>query len=285
MIDRRNFLAALMLAGIPGPCRAATRFEEELKRLEAGSGGRLGVALLDGSGGRMRGWRGGERFPMCSTFKVLAAAALLHRVDAGQERLDRRVTYAKADLASYSPVTAKHVGTGLTLGQLCEAAITLSDNTAANLLLANIGGPAGLTAFAAGLGDHSTRLDRTEPTLNEALPGDPRDTTTPDAMAVTLSKLVLGSALAPASREQLAVWMIATRTGDARLRAGLPHGWRIGDKTGSGEHGTANDIAVIWPVGRAPVIVTVYLTGATGNGPAKDAVIADVGRAVVSALG
>ena len=285
MIGRRSFLGASVLAGLPGLSQATTRLEEELKRLEALSGGRLGVALLDGSGNGARDWRGNERFPMCSTFKALASAALLHRVDAGQEKLDRRVTYARADLVPYSPTTEKHVGSGLTLAEICEAAVTLSDNTAGNLLLANIGGPAGLTAFARGLGDNATRLDRTEPTLNEALPGDPRDTTSPNAMATTLSKLVLGTALSPASRAQLATWMVATKTGNDRLRAGLPESWRVGDKTGTGERGTANDIAVIWPTGRAPMVMTVYLTGASGTAATKNAVIADVARAVVTTLG
>jgi beta-lactamase class A len=284
MIGRRSFLGATVLAGIPGLSQATPRLEGELQRLEALSGGRLGVALLDDSGNGARGWRGNERFPMCSTFKALASAALLHRVDAGQEKLDRRVTYAKADLVPYSPTTEKHVGSGLTLAEICEAAITLSDNTAGNLLLANIGGPAGLTAFARSLGDSVTRLDRTEPTLNEALPGDPRDTTSPNAMAATLSRLVLGTALSPASRAQLATWMVATRTGDDRLRAGLPKGWRVGDKTGTGERGTANDIAVIWPTDRAPMVMTVYLTGASGTAATKNAVMADVARAVVTTL-
>ena len=285
MIGRRSFLGASVLAGIPDLSQAAPRLEDELKRLEALSGGRLGVALLDGRSDVPRGWRGNERFPMCSTFKALASAALLHRVDAGQEKLDRRVTYTKADLVPYSPTTEKHVGSGLTLAEICEAAITLSDNTAGNLLLANIGGPAGLTAFARSLDDNVTRLDRTEPMLNEALPGDPRDTTSPSAMAAMLSKLVLGTALSPTSRAQLAAWMVATRTGDDRLRAGLPKAWRVGDKTGTGERGTANDIAVTWPTDRAPMVMTVYLTGASGTAATKNAVIADVARAVMATLG
>jgi beta-lactamase class A len=285
MIDRRTFLGTAALVGIPGMARAAPRFEDELKRLEAASGGRLGVALVDSRGARPRGRRGDERFPMCSTFKVLASAALLHRVDAGQDKLDRRVTYTTANLVPYSPVTEKHTRDGLTLAQLCEAAITLSDNTAGNLLLASIGGPAGLTAFAASLGDRTTRLDRTEPTLNEALPGDVRDTTTPNAMAETLSKLTTGSALSAVSRARLAAWMAASKTGDARLRAGLPRGWPVGDKTGTGNRGTANDIAVIWPPGRPPVILTTYLTGASGDGSANDAVIASVARAAAAMLG
>ncbi|HKV16557.1 MAG TPA: class A beta-lactamase [Reyranella sp.] len=285
MIDRRTFLGTMVLAGIPGLVRAAPRFEDELKRLEAASGGRLGVALIDSRDAQPRGWRSDERFPMCSTFKVLAAAALLHRIDTGQDKLDRRVTYTMADLVPYSPVTEKHTGDGLTLAQLCEAAVTLSDNTAGNLLLANIGGPAGLTAFVASLGDHATRLDRTEPTLNEARPGDIRDTTTPGAMAQTLAKLTVGTALSTMSRKQLVTWMVANKTGNARFRAGLPRDWRVGDKTGTGNRGTANDIAVIWPPGRSPVILTTYLTGASGDGPAKDSIIAGVARAAAAVLG
>ena len=179
----------------------------------------------------------------------------------------------------------KHTRDGLTLAQLCKAAITLSDNTAGNLLLASIGGPAGLTAFAASLGDRTTRLDRTEPALNEALPGDVRDTTTPNAMAETLSKVTIGSALSAVSRAQLVAWMAASKTGDSRLRAGLPRGWPVGDKTGTGNRGTANDIAVVWPPGRPPVILATYLTGASGDGPTKDAVIASVARAAAAVLG
>ena len=280
MIGRRRFLGATMLVGIPGLSQAAPRLEDELKRLEALSGGRLGVALLDGSRDAPRGWRGNERFPMCSTFKALASAALLHRVDAGREKLDRRVTYTKADLVPYSPTTEKHVGSGLTLAEICEAAITLSDNTAANLLLANIGGPAGLTAFARSLGDNVTRLDRTEPTLNEALPGDPRDTTSPNAMAATLSKLVLGTALSPTSRAQLTAWMVATKTGDDRLRAGLPKGWRVGDKTGNNGKDAFGDIAVTWSTRGEPVLISAYTQGGTPTPRQVETVYAGIGRFV-----
>ncbi len=187
---------------------------------------------------------------MCSTFKVLASSAILHNVDAGKESLERRVYFNETDLVTYSPETKKHVGpSGMTIAELCKAAITLSDNTAGNLLLASIGGPKGFTDFARSLGDKMTRLDRIETALNEALPDDPRDTTTPNAMASDLQSLVLGKTLSAKSRAQLVEWLAANTTGGKRLRAGLPTGWHVGDKTGTGDRGTANDIAVIWPTG------------------------------------
>jgi len=256
-----------------------------LGEIEAQSGGRLGVAILDTQTGGKAGHRGDERFPMCSTFKALAAAAVLARVDAGEQLLTRRIRFEASEVVPYSPATKPRAGgEGMTLAELCEAAITLSDNTAANLLLANIGGPAGLTGFARRLGDAQTRLDRSEPELNEALPGDARDTTTPAAMLGNLHELVLGDALEPASRDQLTAWLLANKTGDARLRAGLPKDWRVGDKTGSGARGTVNDIAVIWPPQRTPLIATVYLTGAAGSDEARNATHAAVGKAIAAAL-
>ncbi len=230
-----------------------------------------------GSGARI-GHRADERFPLTSTFKFLAAAAVLAKVDAGKDSLDRRVTYAKSDLVTYSPATEKHVGDGMTLAEICEAAITLSDNTAGNLLLAAIGGPEGLTRFARSIGDAVTRLDRTETDLNEARPGDPRDTTSPAAMIGNLERLLLGDALGAASRERLANWMIANTTGVARLRAGAPKGWRIGDKTGSGNNGTANDIAILWPPGRKPILIAAYLTESRGSMDERNETLAEVAR-------
>lgn len=297
MIGRRRLLratgaglAGLVVMGWAGRARAVSalheKFVDELKRLENESGGgRLGVTLLDTSTGQRVGQRMDERFPMCSTFKVLASGAVLQGVDAGKENLSRRIYFSETDLAAHSPETQKHVGPhGMTVAELCKAAITLGDNTAGNLLLASIGGPQGLTAFVRGLGDDMTRLDRAETALNEALPDDPRDTTTPNAMASDLRALVLDGMLSAESRAQLAGWLAANTTGGKRLRAGLPAAWRVGDKTGSGERGTANDVAVIWPPDRAPFIVTAYLTGATASADRQNAVIAAVGRAVTTAF-
>jgi beta-lactamase class A len=210
----------------------------------------------------------------------------MKRVDRGEEQLDRRVVYSDKDLVTYSPVTEKHVGPdGMSVAEICDAAVTLSDNTAGNLLLESFGGPAGLTAFARSLGDTVTRLDRMETELNEARPGDPRDTTSPNAMLGDMQRLILdGDMLTASSREQLQRWLLASRTGDKRLRAGLPAGWRVGDKTGTGANGTANDIAVVWPAGRAPILVAAYFTGSTISDAARNGVIAEVGRIVTAGL-
>ncbi len=252
-----------------------------LAKLEAGVAGRLGVEILDSGSGRRWGYRADRRFPMCSTFKFLAASAVLRRVDTGAEQLDRRIVYGEDVLVNYSPTTGKHTGgDGLSLAQLCEAAITLSDNTAANLMLESMDGPAGMTRFVRSLGDELTRLDRNEPTLNEAVPGDPRDTTTPAAMTADLRQLVLGNALTPASRQQLAQWLVANQTGDKRVRAGLPKGWKVGDKTGTGRLGTANDVGVVWTEKGAPLLFAVYLTENAATDARRDAVHAEVGRLI-----
>lgn len=264
---------------------ADARFASELRRLEAGIGCRLGVGVRDTQTGRRYAYRGAELFPLCSTFKLLASAAVLTRVDAGREDLDRRIVFGAGDIVANSPVTENRVGgAGMALAEICEAAITRSDNTAGNLILATLGGPSGVTAFARTLGDAVTRLDRTETALNEAAPGDPRDTTTPEAMAANLDTLVLGSALSARSREQLITWLIANQTGGTRLRAGLPRNWRIGDKTGAGERGTTNDVAVVWPLGRKPLIVCAYLTDTSTPTEQCNATIAAVARAVETIL-
>ncbi len=215
---------------------------------------------------------------MCSTSKFLSAAFVLRRVDAGEEALERRLAYAKERLVAYSPTTEKHAGEGMTLGEICEAAVTLSDNTAANLMFESFGGPAALTQFSRSLGDEVTRFDRIEPALNEAMPGDPRDTTTPAAMAENLRRLVLGDALSAKSKNQLAAWLIANKTGDERLRAGFPKSWRVGDKTGSGDNGATNDVAIVWPPDRGPIVVTAYFAESSASKETRNAVLAEVGR-------
>ena len=286
-------LAGGMLAG-GTPARAARDaaaaaadgLAAEFARIERRSGGRLGVAVLDTGSGARAGHRDAERFPMCSTFKTLAGSAVLARVDAGLESLDRRVRFGRDDLVTYSPATeARAGGEGMTVAELCEAAITISDNTAANLLLASLGGPAGLTAHARALGDGVTRLDRDEPTLNEAAPGDPRDTTTPAAMASDLRALVLGEALSAPSRARLAAWLLGSRTNAAKLRAGVPATWRVGSKTGSGGRGTSNDAGVLWPPGRPPLVVCAYLTETQAPPVERDAANAAVARAAAAAFG
>jgi beta-lactamase class A len=262
--------------------RPASAAADSFALLEQRVGGRLGVAALDTASGARLGHRAGERFAMCSTFKLLAVGAALSLVDQGREHFDRVIRYGQADLLDYAPVTRAHVQEGgLPLGELCQAAIELSDNTAANLILGQIGGPAAVTAFARGLGDNVTRLDRNEPTLNTAIPGDPRDTTAPLAMLADLRALSLGGVLSPGSRERLNGWLVACQTGKTRLRSGLPAGWRVGDKTGTGVNGTANDVAVAWAPG-GPILIACYLTEmARASDTARDAVHAEVARLVV----
>jgi beta-lactamase class A len=276
--SRRTLIVAGAAASL---CAGLAAARSPLAQIEATVGGRLGVAALDVASGRSLSWRANERFPMCSTFKAMAVAAVLKRVDASRERLDRFVRYAEADLLSYAPVTRAHVGEGgLKLADLCAAAVEVSDNTAANLILAAIGGPAGWTGFVRSLGDRLSRLDRNEPTLNTCIPGDPRDTTTPAAMVGDLRAVLLGAALSPASRELLKTWMLAAQTGLTKLRAGLPASWQVGDKTGNNGAGTSNDIAVAWAPG-GPIVIACYLTAAdAASAQARDAAIADVGRLV-----
>mgnify|MGYP001591062493 CR=1 FL=1 len=249
--------------------------------VEARLGGRVGVAVREASTGRNWSRRGDERFALTSTFKALAAAAVSARVDRGEETLDRSIVFSAADLVPYSPATEKRVGApGMTLAEICEAAITLSDNTAGNLMLDAIGGPEGLDAFLRSIGDTTTRLDRREPDLNTAVPGDPRDTTTPAAIAATLERSILGEALSEASRLRLERWMAADRVGDALLRAGLPKTWAIADKTGAGGHGARAIVAVTRPPAGPPVTIAVFLAETAATMAERNAAIAEIGTAI-----
>jgi beta-lactamase class A len=296
MIGRRDILigfgaAATGAALTPTLARAIGRasgrgkaFTDAMRLIEANAGGRLGVAMLDTGNGDRFAWRGDERFAMCSTFKFLLAAAVLARVDQGKERLDRALPVAKTDYVPHSPTVEKHFGGALTIAALCEATITLSDNAAANLLLPLVGGPAGFTGFLRGLGDAVTRLDRIEPLMGEALPGDTRDTTSPLAMLHSLNTVVLGTVLSPGSRGQLTRWLIENQTGGTRIRAGVPAGWRVGDKTGTGGYGLVGDVAIIWPPKRKPILLTAYLAESKAADAARYAVLADVARAVTGLI-
>ena len=277
--------AAVTLSALAVPLPAASAggplIAPPFGALERRTGGRLGVFAIDTGSGRAISHRANERFPMCSTFKLLAVSAVLARIDAGHEHLDRRVAFGKDDLLAYAPITTAHVGAGfMTVGDLCASAIEYSDNTAANLLLETLGGPPAVTRYARSLGDPITRLDRNEPSLNTAVPGDVRDTTTPAAMATDMRELVLGRKLSPTSMRRLSAWMVACTTGYTSIRAGVPASWSIGDKTGSGDHGTRNDVAVLWPPTRRPIIVAAYLTGATVSADDRDGALAEVGHIV-----
>jgi beta-lactamase class A len=270
VLTRRTFTASALLASVtagwPHTGFAATDISAQFAAIEKQTGGRLGVAGIDTATGHVFAHRAQERFAMCSTFKFLAVSAVLARVDRGKENLSRRVRFTTSDIIANSPITKDRVGgDGMSLAEICAAALDYSDNTAANFLISTLGGPAAVTQFARRLGDRVTRLDRTEPTLNEATPGDPRDTTMPAATVANLRALLLGKALSPSSRKQLTRWM-------------------IGNKTGSGDHGTANDIAIAWPPRRKPLVLAVYLTESTISPEAQNAAIAEVARAVVAAL-
>jgi beta-lactamase class A len=286
MATRREFITGSSIAaiGMFMPRYAASEsFYDAMKRIEKTVQGRLGVTLFQPGTNEQIAYRAEERFPMCSTFKLLASAAVLARVDAGKEKLARRVVFQREDLVEYSPATGKHVGgEGMTMAELCEAAITLSDNTAGNLILASLGGPAAITAFARSLGDPTTRLDRIETALNEATPGDPRDTTTPAAMVSDLRKLVLGDALKVESKKQLVRWLLASKTGGKRIRAGLPANWRFGDKTGTGGHGSTNDVGVIWTASGTPIVVAAYLTETAAPLEKREAALAETGKVIAA---
>ena len=256
----------------------------KLAALERTGGGRLGVAVLDTGSGSIAGHRLAERFPMCSTFKVLLVSAVLREVDVGREPLDRLLPVPAKPLVPHSPLTEPHAGGTMTIGDLCHAALVESDNTATNLLLGSLGGPVAITRFARSIGDTVTRIDRTEPSLNEAVPGDSRDTTSPAAMAGDLRRLLLGDVLQAGSRARLKNWMVENRYGLDRLRANLPADWGAADKTGSNGETTSNDIAVYWPPDRAPLVVTAYLTECPGSDAHRAAVLASVGRLVVGAV-
>lgn len=279
LIPRRDVLLGAA-AALAGPAHAGPA--AELAVIEAGAKARLGVFAMDADGATRLSHRADERFPTCSTFKLLLAGVVLARVDAGEERLDRMLSFGRGDLLSHSPVTEAHVGEGrLPVGRLCQAIVEESDNCGANLLLATVGGPAGFTRHLRRLGDGVTRLDRTELALNEATPGDPRDTTTPRAMVMTVRMLLFRKALLPASRQRLASWMEGARTGLSLLRSATPPGWRAGDKTGRGAYGSTNDVAVFWPPKARPLIVAAYLTECQEPARKREAALAAVGTLAV----
>ncbi len=293
MLTRRHFVALSGVAAALGtsplhanplPSGIYDMVDAEIAAIEAATKGRLGVAVLDSGSGATYAWREDELFPICSTFKFLLAGAVLRRVETGEEQLDRAIPVRAEDLVPHAPVVETAVGKTITVRQLCEATVTLSDNAAANILLASMNGPEGLTAFIRKLGDQITRLDRWEIELNEAKPGDPRDTTTPQAMTALMQRLLLGDALNSASRQQLTDWLIANQTGDARIRAGVPDGWTAGDKTGTGENGTFNDIAILFPPDRAPILLAVYLTESPQTMDEANAAIASVARIVTAVI-
>ncbi len=268
------------------PALAATDTDAALAAVEQKMRGRLGVYALDTASGTTVGYRAGERFLLCSTGKALTVAAILRQSAAHPELLDQVITYGPADVLEWAPVTSLHVDQGMTVAALCDAAMTVSDNTAANLLVQQLGGPAAVTAFARSLGDDVTRIDRIEPDLNITSPGDLRDTSTPEQMVDDLQALVLGDGLSVVSRDRFTALLKANTTGDKAIRAGVPRDWVVGDKTGTGAQGESNDIAVVWPPNRAPLVVAVYTAPADPETPKEQAqaIIAEATGIAVTAL-
>jgi beta-lactamase class A len=284
IINRRSLLAAASgLAIWPA-------FAEEglpaLAAYERNTGGRIGLYAENLATGAKIVWRADERFVMCSTFKASLAAFALARVDRGEDRLDAMVGYGSQDLLDYAPVAKQNLSHGaMSVADMCKAAVELSDNTCANLLLARSGGPQALTAFWRASGDTVTRLDHNEPELNRSPPGNPNDTTTPAAMAGNVRRFLLGEILSPASREHLKDWMVNCKTGDNRLRAGLPKNWKIGDKTGNNGKDAAGDIAIAWPASGGPVVIAAYTQGGSTSQDQLTSVFTEIGRMVGEKLG
>jgi beta-lactamase class A len=288
LIVRMIVLAALAapFAGCSKPAPdEQLSFDDAVSALEQEAGGAIGVYAIDTGSGRELGHRADERFAMASTFKPLLVAAILADVDAGTRTLEETVGLDGIEVQTHSPAIEK-LGDGerISVADLCEAAITVSDNTATNMLLALIGGPPALTRFIREHGDDVTRLDRSEVALNSNVRGDERDTTTPRAMAGSLQKVLFTGILGEAAREQLQSWLVASTTGKTRLRAGLPADWRVGDKTGTGMNGAVNDVAVAWPPGRPPIVITVYMSWSDKDVETLSAVHARIAALVAAYL-
>lgn len=294
--QRRTFLltvAATLFAGACLPAGASDQkiargaAQEEMARLEASAQGRLGLSAINTADGRRVQYRAEERFPVCSTFKAIAVAAILEKSTVDRRLLQQRITYSKEDVekSGYGPITEKHLADGMTIAELCAATIQYSDNAAVNLLMTELGGPAAVTTYARSISDNTFRLDRWEPELNSAIPGDLRDTSTPAAMEKTLQRLALGDALALPQRAQLVAWLKGNTTGGKRMLAGVPKGWIVGDKTGTGSYGTTNDIGVLWPETGAPIVAAIYFTQHEKNASPRDDVIASATRILIRALG
>jgi beta-lactamase class A len=287
-LRRRTFIVAggaTLVGSIALSRSAGTDVAAHFDQVEKELGGRVGVAAVDTGNGARLLHRAQERFAMCSTFKWMLAAALLARVDKQEITLERRLSYGPKDLLDFSPVTEAHVGEGaLSIKSLCEAAVEASDNTAANTLLKFIGGPGSLTRYLRQIGDSITRLDRFEPDLNTNLSGDPRDTTAPETMIATMRTILMEKVLSAGSRESLLDWMKNCQTGLHRLRAGLLHTWTVGDKTGTGANGAANDNAIAWPPGRSPVLIAAYLSDSHAPSDALDAAHARIASIIAAAF-
>ena len=284
-MKRRSFLIG-GAACFAAPAFAGSPVMNAIAQYEASTGGHVGLYAENLHTGRKLTWRSDERFVMCSTVKASITACILSQVDRGAIHLEDTIRFGAGDVEGwYAPVAIKNVSRGrLSIGEMCKAAIEESDNVCANFLLTRLGGPAAMTAYWRGLGDRITRLDDPEPALNRTPLGDVRNTTTPAAMAGTLRRMVLGSALSPTSRADLLTWMVGCKTGAHRLRAGLPDSWRIADKTGNNGKDGAGDIAVVWPKKDVPIVISAYTRGGTPTEEQFQALFAGLGHAVAAKL-
>ncbi|WP_440446425.1 class A beta-lactamase [Neobacillus bataviensis] len=303
MFSKNNFIFALLLlvvAIVPltgwsmstnnlsdKPEKAVTKtpahqIHREFAELENKYDARLGVYAIDTGTHRTVSYRPNERFAYASTYKALAAGALLQHYSI--EQLDQLVTYKSEDIVSYSPVTSLHVDTGMTLREVIEAAVRYSDNTAGNLLLKKLGGPEGFETALRQIGDNVTQVDRYEPDLNSAVPGDTRDTSTPKSLATSLKYFAVSDLLPTEKRTILTDWMRGNATGDALIRAGAPTSWEVDDKSGAGSYGTRNDIAIVWPPNRAPIVIAVLSSRDTQNATYDNTLIAEAAKVALNAL-
>ncbi|MBO3674468.1 class A beta-lactamase [Streptomyces sp. NEAU-YJ-81] len=273
---------------LPAHASAREGIPGRMRELEREYDARLGVFALDTATGRTVLHRADELFPICSVSKTLAVGAVLRDLDWNGEYLARRIRYTEDDVktAGHIPITGtpENIANGLTVEELCAAAISYSDNGAMNLLLRELGGPTAVTRFCRSMGDGVTRLDRWEPDLNSAEPGRVTDTTSPRAIGQTYAQLAVGRALDPGDRERLSGWLVANTTGDARIRAGVPADWTVGDKTGTGRYGTTNDVGIAWPPNRAPIALAVLSTRQQQDAEAVDPLIAKATALAVEAL-
>lgn len=260
----------------------ASATNREFKQLESDFDAQLGVFALDTGTNRSVAYRADQRFAYCSTFKALEAGAVLKQNS--DKEMEEVITYTADDLVANSPITEKHVDTGMTLRELSDAAVRYSDNTAANLLFDELGGPKGFGAALKKIGDDVTHVDRIETALSEGVPGDIRDTSTPRTVAADLQKFSLGTVLNTKDRSQLNDWLLRNMTGDELIRAGVPEGWTVGDKTGSGGYGTRNDIAVLWPPTGAPIVLAIMSTRGIKDAEYDNALIAQAAKVTIAAL-
>jgi beta-lactamase class A len=261
----------------------SSAIQNELSQLEASSGGRLGISAIDTANNARVQYRAEERFPFASTGKVIVVSAILKESEKNPEILRKQITYTQeeVDKSGYAPITQQHIGGGMSVSELCKAAIEYSDNAATNFLVKTLGGPEAVTTYARSIDDTAFRLDWWEPNLTP-LPGNEQDTTTPNAMVESLKRLTLDDVLGLPQRKQLQTWLRDNTTGNDKIRAGVPKGWVVGDKTGNGIYGTTNDIAVIWPPQCAPIVMVIYLTQKEKDAIERDDIIPSAVRMILN---